>query len=208
MNETLKRTLIFFGGVACGAAGMFFGVKGYFMKKSSDEIDRMMKYVDETYRKDISKKAENSKSMIEQRTEKKKEIEKSLNESYAKSIGNAQNYTDYNRIGNLEKIQAEKEHPEEDEQREPDFIDENDYVSPDPYYKKLTLLYDKNENALTDYETEELITNPGDILGLKVMETLDTLHDGTYVYVRNYSLSEDYEIEVREIEDYDDESDA
>ena len=74
MNETLKRTLIFFGGVACGAAGMFFGVKGYFMKKSSDEIDRMMKYVDETYRKDISKKAENSKSMIEQRTEKKKEI--------------------------------------------------------------------------------------------------------------------------------------
>ena len=153
-------------------------------------------------------KAENSKSMIEQRTEKKKEIEKSLNESYAKSIGNAQNYTDYNRIGNLEKIQAEKEHPEEDEQREPDFIDENDYVSPDPYYKKLTLLYDKNENALTDYETEELITNPGDILGLKVMETLDTLHDGTYVYVRNYSLSEDYEIEVREIEDYDDESDA
>ena len=200
MNETLKRTLIFFGGVACGAAGMFFGVKGYFMKK--DE------HVDETYRKDISKKAENSKSMIEQRTEKKKEIEKSLNESYAKSIGNAQNYTDYNRIGNLEKIQAEKEHPEEDEQREPDFIDENDYVSPDPYYKKLTLLYDKNENALTDYETEELITNPGDILGLKVMETLDTLHDGTYVYVRNYSLSEDYEIEVREIEDYDDESDA
>lgn len=208
MNETLKHTLIFFGGVACGATGMFFGVKGYFMKKSSDEIDRMMKYVDETYRKDISKKAENSKSMIEQRTEKKKEIEKSLNESYAKSIGNAQNYTDYSRIGNLEKIQAEKEHPEEDEKREPYIISEEEYASPDPYYEKLTLFYDKNEQALTDYETEELITNPGDILGLKVLESLDSVHDGTYVYVRDDMMSKDYEIEVREIEDYDDESDA
>lgn len=208
MNSTLKSALIFLGGAACGAAGMFFGVKGYFMKKSSDEIDRMMKYVDETYRPVDQKKTANSKKMIAEKKEKVKEIEKSLNESYAKSISNTKNHTDYNRIGKSDDIQAEKEHPEEDENRQPYIIAEEDWASPEPYYEKITLLYDKNEQALTDYDTEELIVNPGDVLGLNVMNSLDSVHDGTYVYVRDDTTSKDYEIEVREIEDYDDETDA
>lgn len=208
MNSTLKSALIFLGGAACGAAGMWFGVSSFYRKKASDEIDTMKRYIDETYRSVDQKKTANSKKMVAEKKEKMKEIEKTLNESYAKSISDTKNHTDYNRIGKGDDIQAEKEHPEEDEHRLPYIIAEEDWASPEPYYEKITLLYDKNEQALTDYDTEELIVNPGDVLGLNVMNSLDSVHDGTYVYVRDDTTSKDYEIEVREIEDYDDETDA
>lgn len=61
MNSTLKSALIFLGGAACGAAGMWFGVSSFYRKKASDEIDTMKRYIDETYRSVDQKKAANSK---------------------------------------------------------------------------------------------------------------------------------------------------
>ena len=200
MNSTLKSVLIFIGGAACGAAGMWYGVSSYYRSVASSEIDKMKEYIDNTYRKDEQKKIGEEK--IAKVVEQKQNYEKEMLNSYKESIAKKTSYHKAN------SVTEENDHPEEDEHRNPYIITEEEWASPEPYYDKITLLYDKSDHSLTRYDNEELVLNPGDILGLYVLNTLDDMKTDSYLYVRDDQTSRDYEIEIRDLGDDEDENDT
>ena len=214
MKTGLKCALYFFLGCGVGVAGTWFALDKHYRDKLNSEMEDMQTYIDETYRP--KKKAqpnvtERSKKVTEETYKSHVNAEKELIESYKETIN--PNATKYNttvvetptaNVSPRPTEEAVEDHPEEDEEREPYIITMEEYVDIEPYYDKVSLIYDKKDSSLTDYNTDELVS-AADTIGGTVLEKLDDIKDFTYVYVRNDMISTDYEIEVRTFEDLTDE---
>ena len=212
MNKTVKNTLIFLSGAACGAGGVWYFVSNYYRKKYQDYCAEMEKFVTKEYG-DLPKGAigvtEESKNLVEQVYKSHVNAEKELIASYKESI--PPNGTSYNTIGAATKVETpnpapangvetvEEDAPEEDEEREPYLISVEEYGDIEPYYDKMLLFYDKSDSTLADSQTSALMS-VAETIGQAVFEQLDNFKDGTYVYVRNDQISTDYEIEVRDLD--------
>ena len=214
MKTGLKCALYFFLGCGVGVAGTWFALDKHYRDKLNSEMEDMQAYIDKTYRpkkKTQPNVTERSKKVTEETYKSHVNAEKELIESYKETINpNATKYNTTTIETPTEKVNPRpteeivEDHPEEDEDREPYIITRDEYVDIEPYYDKVSLIYDKKDSSLTDYNTDELVS-AADTIGGEVLEKLDDIKDFTYVYVRNDMISTDYEIEVRTFEDLTDE---
>lgn len=210
MNKTVRDALIFLTGAVVGAGSMWLGVNKFYKKQAAEEIDKMNEYIEKHYRKKYatSEPTERSKEVAEKAHDLGRS-EKIMLESYKETI--PEHKVAYNAIsdkpaekevktletGNIVRPAREpgEDMPEEDKHREPYFITLEEYGDIEPYYDKVTLLYDKEDSSLIDAQTNEIV-DISDSIGLTVYEELDNIKDGAYVYVRNDSISTDFEVEV------------
>ena len=199
MNQSIKSVIFFISGVAAGAGGMWYVMR----KKNEADLQAMNDYIDRTYRVGESKNKPLEKNpavekIMNNPSPHAKNAEKELIDSYRETLKNVP----YGLYSKPNVVAVEEDMPEEDEERAPYVITEEEWADPSVYHEVRTLAYDIRSKTLVDMATaEELEIDP--TIGFNVFNILDQLKPGSFIYVRNDQTSTDYEIEVREIEEED-----
>lgn len=181
MNNTIKGIIIFAAGSAIGSAVTYFVLKNKIQKKADAQIAEFRSYYDSKTRPyRIADKMNDAAEKME---------EKHLSEMYnTVDPENGDNYTNYTEFA----VKAEKEHPEE-EIPGPRIISEEEFCDPIPYYAKITLWYDKDSDRLVDQMSDQ--EEPIETIGRDIIDTM-VKYDSPTTYVRNDSISIDYEIDM------------
>ncbi len=196
------KGLYFLAGLLVGAAGGYFYSSNIFNKKLSDESDRLNAYWKEHYEDSKKEKAKPKNSPASKIETGEVEQEKVLMEHVE-----APNKINYNRIYSskveeYENKMAESEHPPDDEADEEDgapyIIDEDIWAEPIPIYNKLSLVWDADDEILIDETTDEKLEIERSI-GVDMLDILEKMKSGSYIYIRNDKNSTDYEIIVRRV---------
>ena len=223
MNKSIVGILSFIFGATLG-----FGASYFLLKKKFD--DDLQKVADDSFlegqndilkqqyggddsqetaefEKDISKLEEMYENVLEdfEKTENSPVSEAINYEKYSKSVKSkkiGENIIQGMANGTLNK--AEKEHPEEDDIKGIEFIDEDQYSEDCLYYDKRCLKFYLKDTELKD-ENDEVIFDPHEIIGgWAMLHVASEANEDGYVFVRNNNLGADYEIKV--IDDLDEEA--
>jgi len=214
MNKTVKGILIFVAGAGIGGVAAWFGTKNFYADKTNKEIQKVKNFYEENYvlitkfqhPVSFDMKPKDVTETPAPAAPKVMDGEKEMIEGYRKVLKN----TPYH---NPEAVKsedyAEQEHPEEDDVSEPYPISVEEWSSPEPYFDKVTLMYERNGAGLIDAFTEANI-EPGDTIGEKGYDIITDprVANRSLVYIRNEKLGIDYEIEITDAgEDEEDELD-
>lgn len=180
MNNTAKGIIIFVAGCAAGSAVTYFTLKNRIQKKADEQIAEFRSYYESKTKK--YRIADKMNAAAE-----KMEDEK-MSEMYDKISEYGEDYVNYTEYA----AKAEKEHPRE-EIPGPRIISEDEFCDPMPYYAKVTLWYDKDSDRLVDQMSEEEV--PVDTIGRDIIDAM-VRDDSPTMYVRNDSISIDYEVDM------------
>lgn len=171
-----------------GTLGVGVGIgvlcsREYFAKRESERADREINSMKESMRK----------TYIKEEKEKKDDTAVSPNNSVAQSISSAFQYHTFtsSKVDELENRLAELEHPREEEEKKPYFIDIDDFDGVTLGYAKKELSYYMDDGTLVD--EEENILSIVDTVGSNNLESFENSLESS-CYIRNESLKEDYEI--------------
>ena len=170
------------GGAVGFAAGWYFS-KRRAEKRADEEIDSVKQYYMEKHLKE-TKKMEEINDKIE---EKIFEVEEGYDATPMTPIPVK---TQYNIVGDDEKVLAEKETPEEDEPTKPYLITEDEFLNDKNEYDKISLTYYTYDDMLAD-DCDEMIDIEETISTDIYNQIPDSEGD---VYVRNPVLETDYEV--------------
>lgn len=182
MTNTVKSVLIFAAGVSVGSCVTYFVVRNRAQKDADKQIAEFRAYFDEKTRPyRVADKMNEAAEKVEEA--KMAEIyggtEPDKDENYVV-------YTDY------AAKKAENEHPR-DEIPGPRVISEEEFSDVIPYYAKVSLWYDKDSDRLIDQMTEQ--EEQIDTIGRDILDGM--IRDNqNIIYVRNDSISIDYEVEM------------
>lgn len=201
MKQEVKSVLYFLLGAGCGGGIAWYFTSKHYRKWASEQIDIVTKRVKErSSGKNVGKLGvtEESTAVVEKAYKSRVNAEKQLIESYRTTI--PENRTAYSDIKVTTEtpviVQPVEDMPEEDEERAPYLISVEEYGDVEPYYEKVTLIYDIDDGLLVDADTGNMM-DVIETIGYPVYEQLDKFNDGTYLYVRNDKISVDYEVEIR-----------
>ncbi len=195
MKALVKGLMIFFVGASCGSVITYFVTKDKIQKKADAEIEDMRKYVDEALAPYRKAEKMNQKA--------KEQAEKDIQES-TKNVMKSASYVDYSAIHNdiikeygvengeviEEEVLATMEHPkDEDPNRGPYIISEDEWASHTPYYDKVELEYDISMATLYDSGNDQ--PEDPDCVGRDNLDIFYESDDDT-MYVRNDRIGVDY----------------
>ena len=174
------KGLYFLLGVAVGAAGTYFVVKGKFERQAQEEIDS----VKETYK---AKEREAKKEEKEEPLVEIKHVKPDLNEYVRK----ADEYRRYSTT--VEKPEDPVHKPFKEE---PVLIEESEFGEIENY-DAVTLVY-YSDGVLADDMSDEIVENADELVGTDYIQALEK---SDAVYVRNDIEKKDYEI-VKNLQTY------
>lgn len=196
----MKNVLYFLSGVVVGAAAAGIALQRYYQAVSAKEVEEVVAYYDRTYRSKTSSngKTEASEKTMQMAKKNAEKKEQQLVESVQVVETPTTNYADiYDKVKGGE-IVPDEDAPEEDEERQPYLITDEEYVAVLPPYEKIDVIYNKDEHCLVDRATEEEL-DISKCIGMTVYDLIeDKIKGGTHLYVRNVQFGADYEIEVIE----------
>lgn len=156
-------------------AGIGIGVlcsRQYFAKRESERADKEIESMKESMRK----------TYIKKKPEEKKE------EATVDSLTSAFMYHTFSKG---DAARAEAEHPREEENKKPYFIDIDDFDSVTLGYAKKELSYYMDDGTLVD--EEENVLSIIDTVGGSNIDSFENSLESS-CYIRNEALKEDYEI--------------
>lgn len=182
MNNTVKSVLIFALGASMGSGVTYFVVRKRAQKDADKQIAEFRAYYDEKTR---------PYRVAEQMNEAAEKVEETkIVEIYGGTEPDKdENYTVYT---DYAAKKAENEHPR-DEIPGPRVISEDEFCDAIPYYAKVSLWYDKDSGRLIDQMTEQ--EEQIDTIGQDILDGM--IRDNqNVIYVRNDSISIDYEVEM------------
>lgn len=182
MNKAVS-VISYIGTLGVGLCVGALSTRTYFAKRESERADREIESVKETMRKTYKK----------EKPEEKDDSVVSPKNSAVTSISSAFQYHTFtsSKVDELENRLAELEHPREEEEKKPYFIDIDDFDSVTLGYAKKELSYYMDDGTLVD--EEENILSIIDTVGGSNLESFENSLESS-CYIRNEALKEDYEI--------------
>lgn len=183
----LKGALLFSSGLIVGSSSAYFYMKKYYNEKKQEEIERIRKHYDEKINKD--------KKDVKKTNKKKKELKK--NDKIIKGEG----YVPYHEMSEKEvkkKVKTVSEEalisetPKDGYPDEPIVISEEEYSEHELWFEKLEFDYYLDDGALVDPNDE--LQSIDATIGYDILEKFLNDENENVIYIRNASLSQDYEI--------------
>lgn len=179
MNKAVS-VISYIGTLGVGLCVGALSTRAYFAKRESERADREIESVKETMRKTY-KKEEKEDEPANVATAKEKHDE----------IPSYREYHTFSAPVDILDKRAELEHPREEEEKKPYFIDIDDFDSVTLGYAKKELSYYMDDGTLVD--EEENILSIVDTVGSANLESFENSLESS-CYIRNEALKEDYEI--------------
>ena len=178
MNKAVS-VISYIGTLGVGLCVGALSTRAYFAKRESERADREIESVKETMRKTYKKE------------EKEDEPAKVVAEEKHDDIPSYREYHTFSAPVDILDKRAELEHPREEEDKKPYFIDIDDFDSVTLGYAKKELSYYMDDGTLVD--EEENILSIVDTVGNTNLESFENSLESS-CYIRNEALKEDYEI--------------
>ena len=184
MNKAVS-VISYIGTLGVGLCVGALSTRAYFAKRESERADREIESVKETMRKTYKKE------------EKEDEPEKVVAEEKHDDIPSYREYHTFSTPVDILDKRAELEHPREEEEKKPYFIDIDDFDSVTLGYAKKELQYYMDDGTLVD-ESENTndegeVVSIVDTVGVTNLESFENSLESC-CYIRNEQLKEDYEI--------------
>lgn len=178
MNKAVS-VISYIGTLGVGLCVGALSTRAYFAKRESERADREIESVKETMRKTYKKE------------EKEDEPAKVVAAEKHDDIPSYREYHTFSTPVDILDKRAEMEHPREEEDKKPYFIDIDDFDSVTLGYAKKELSYYMDDGTLVD--EEENILSIVDTVGNTNLESFENSLESS-CYIRNEALKEDYEI--------------
>ena len=180
MNKAVS-VFSYIGTLGVGIAIGVLSSRTYFEKRASERADREINSMKESMRKTyIKEEKEDAPAKVATGKEKHDDIP-SYREYHTFSTS----------VNDILDKRAELEHPREEEEKKPYFIDIDDFDSVTLGYAKKELSYYMDDGTLVD--EEENILSIMDTVGSTNLESFENSLESS-CYIRNEALKEDYEI--------------
>ena len=179
MNKAVS-IISYIGTLGVGLCVGALSTRTYFAKRESERADREIESVKETMRKTYKKEEKEDVPAKTVASEKKHD-----------DIPSYREYHTFSAPVDILDRRAEMEHPREEEEKKPYFIDIDDFDSVTLGYAKKELSYYMDDGTLVD--EEENILSIVDTIGNANIESFENSLESS-CYIRNEALKEDYEI--------------